>query len=177
MPQMATFSIGAKVEKGPEVKSDAKFEIGSYAAIIEETVSKCCWSDPIQVHLPKDGVELLVISADKYMTDSDANPAGNGAMKRCDDKYVKYYFDPTTAPPTGCHDLTKRDHPVCLRFPHIFAGPTTCLIPWNATKLYVHNELTIDIKVSVLILLKKPPKTPPVVVKKDVPAMAESCAN
>ncbi len=175
MPQMATFKIGAKIEKGPDVNSESKFEVGSYAAIIEEPVSKCCWSDPIELQLPPN-IEMLVISADKYSAESDPSAGSNGATKRCDDKHIKYYFEKAAnctagagagqagsagAGASGCPALDDKCNHVCLRFPHVFVGPTTCLIPLNATKLCVHNELTIDIKISVLIVRKKTPKAMP----------------
>lgn len=155
MPQTATFSIGAKVEKGPDIKSEAKFEFGSYAAIIEETVNKFCSSDPpIDLQLPPSGcTEMLVIAADKYAVDGD--PTTNGAMTKCEKKYIKYWFETSGGCPTAV-DFMK---PVTLKGPHVFVGPSICLLPSDGAKLHIQNELPIDVKVSILVMRKRPLKS------------------
>ena len=89
MPQYLTLNIGAKVDKGPEIKSEAKFEISNYAPLIDEQICKCS-STPTPFDLPSfkpDGLQVL-IAADKYYTEKDCVP--NPARQCEPKKFISY---------------------------------------------------------------------------------------
>ncbi len=50
MPQYVTYSVSAKFDKGPELKSEAKVEVGSYVGLIDEQLCKC--SEETEFPLP-----------------------------------------------------------------------------------------------------------------------------
>lgn len=133
MPQYLTLTIGAKVEKGSEIKSEAKFEVANAFALIDETICKCSSNTPaFEVPQFKQPLQII-ITADKYYVDKDCVPNTLNCVPR---KYIRF-------------ELLMDNTPVYsdkLQRPQILEIKDK---PFNAIRFT--NDLTIDVKVSVLI--------------------------
>jgi hypothetical protein len=143
MAQYVTYSIVAKFDKGPELKTEAKVEVGSYAGRIEELLCKCSKDKMFKLPTiqPSD-VEMIIVSADKYKSDKDCqmNAPGSAAAPA---KHIHFKFigsDSSGKAVEESHTLTK---------PLVFATP-----PHAWTGIVFDNELTEDVKVSFLAVLK-----------------------
>jgi hypothetical protein len=163
MPQMLTYSISAKVDKGPEIKSDAKLEAASYSAWVEETICRC-QTGSIELNIGKvKDVGLIVIAADRYANEKDCAPVNGKAP--C--KYVRFKFGtemeegkPCPCPTDDtakCAEAAKdakllwHDLPSAQVISDCYVD---FVVPDDATRLHVHNPLSTDIKVSVLVTRK-----------------------
>lgn len=130
MPQMMTLSIAAKFEKGPDLKSEAKVDVGSYAGLLEELVCKCSEKTFFLPDITKDRIEALIIAADKYKSEKECPPQ-NGSTVTV--KRVHWGFGDTA------HVLVR---------PEIVCG---C----DLKPITFKNEMTEDVKVSVLAILSE----------------------
>lgn len=156
MPQYVTFNISAKVDKGPEVKSEAKFDGGPYGAVIEEQVCKCNKSDVIELMIDDVAkIDLLAITADKYSVDKEACALpNNGVAYEC--KRIKYWFVPVTAD-EKIKDVVgfSENKPFELSRPHVLVDQFFASVVTVPIKgIVVQNDLTADIKVSALVVRK-----------------------
>jgi hypothetical protein len=172
MPQYLTLSVGAKVDKGPEIKSEAKFESGPYGAVIEEQVCKCNESGEIELIIEDlSKIDMLVIAADKYSVDKESCMTLNGVKNEC--KRIKYWFIPKV--PVLASDADEKmkqlhatemeshkaalkknkEDPFYLTRPHILLDPFLKQVLKNPIGgIVVSNELTSDIKISALVVRK-----------------------
>jgi hypothetical protein len=66
MPQAVTYAVNVKVENGPDIKSNAKLEAGSYSASVEELVCRGAPAVPVSVDVNLSQIEMLVITASAY---------------------------------------------------------------------------------------------------------------
>ncbi|MBC8116599.1 MAG: hypothetical protein H7062_19575 [Candidatus Saccharimonas sp.] len=133
MPQMVTLSITAKFEKGPDLKSEAKVDVGSYAGLVEEQLCKCSKRTFFLPTIEDKYIEALIIAADKYKADKECPPL-NGSTATI--KRVKWGFEGET--------------PVELTRPQILCSKGLKSVTFD-------NEMTEDVKVSVLAILKTEP--------------------
>jgi hypothetical protein len=151
-----------KFENGPAINSQGKFEVGSYLHM-EETLCRCSdWHDiDLKAGLVSD-VQMIVITADKYSGEKDMMcspisekriyvrfpaPGPKGANgKSCDGAKPA---DPKAA---GSHSWDA--HP--LAAPLIISSPYIECLPDNLEYVCFKNELPMEVKVSVLVVRKKP---------------------
>src|SRR5688572_29457808 len=85
MPQLVTYSVNAKVDKGPDVKSESKVEVASYSAVLDEVICRCS-SDEIELNLDSKALgnlDTLVISADKYANEKECVPKNGSQPSPC----------------------------------------------------------------------------------------------
>ncbi len=129
MPQTVTLSIAAKFEKGPDLKSEAKVEVGSYAGLVEEQLCKCSSRTFFLPKIDKKNIEALIIAADKYKAEKECPPL-NGSTATI--KRVKWKFGEG-----ALKELTR---------PQIVCGTDLESVTFT-------NEMTEDVKVSVLAIL------------------------
>lgn len=173
MAQSVKLSINAAVTNGPTVKGESMFDIATYGAIVEETVCKC--SSSSQFCLPPfkaSDIEFILVTADKFSTDQMCPPPMPGSPPPCK-KCVKFSFGPD-GPGTQ----------FSLLYPRLIQGCTlTAQGVTQLSKLAVINDLTIDIKVSVLIVQKSAtnacdcPTPPAAGAGAPAKAMAPSCGG
>jgi len=152
MPQYLTLSIGAKVDKGPDIKSEAKFEISNYAPLIDELICKCTMTTT-PFDLPAfrpDGLQVLITS-DKYYSEKDCVPTPTQGRPCEAKKTLSYQFTNGAVVP---------DAWIPLQRPIILAPAQDEVVTGIAFK----NDLTIDVKVSVLIFRLTPEPCAPVIV-------------
>jgi hypothetical protein len=140
MPQSVTFSIGAKVDKGPELKSESKGDIATYGALVEEVVCKTNTSTPFLLPpFEKAKIDFILVTSDKYVTDKDCPPLpGEKARKK---EYIEYWFS---------EKKTKKE----LKRPDFLSDLN---LPDNIDTITFYNPLPIDVKVSVLVVQKYEP--------------------
>lgn len=156
MPQSVTLSISAGVEKGPTVTGNAKFDIATYGASVEETVCKCTTKGLYLPPFKTDDIEFILVTADKFTTDQTCPPTANGSTppRQC----VSFWFEYDK----NCKDGSAISSHRLLQYPTIVSSknlPTTD----SLGSISVKNDLTVDIKVSVLVIRKCDmcPKCPP----------------
>jgi hypothetical protein len=159
MPQYLTLNIGAKVDKGPEIKSEAKFEILNYAALVEEQICKCNSTTP-PFDLPEfktTGLQLLV-SSDKYSVDKECIPLPSSAQNCEKKKNVSFrLLYPMQKDPSGkLMDKDADGKPVVRKHTGWMSLLRPQILASNDLKhsfdgIEFKNDLTIDVKVSVLI--------------------------
>jgi hypothetical protein len=152
MPQTLTYGINVKVEKGPEIKSEAKFGVGLCAGQVEETV---CSGQLGCVTLHVDDVsklDMLVIASNIYSNDKDLCPV---PAQNCQ-KYLRYNLEekeevcPTANQSAPCSvgaDWPELTRPLVLQ--------RKLLGKLDIKKIYrvrFRNELSIPVKVSVLVV-------------------------
>ncbi|MFO0979805.1 MAG: hypothetical protein U0996_25625 [Planctomycetaceae bacterium] len=135
MPQNLTLNISAKVEKGPEIKSEAKFEISNYAPLIEEQICRCSTTTPFDIPTFKTEGLQVFIAADKYYSEKDcvANPARPCEPK----KFISYQLTNS--------GVINEDKWMPLQRPQIFSQAS------EFDGIAFKNDLTIDVKISVLV--------------------------
>lgn len=149
MPQTMTLNISSKIDKGPSIGSEAKFDVTTYAAIVEETVNKCTSCNFELPTFKADGKTQILITADKYAVDKDPATASGVKCTTPPDKYITYQlsYDPIViADGTALPEALLR--PVVLI-------PTTPDEKHHHAKginnIAFKNDLTINVKVSVLV--------------------------
>lgn len=144
MAQSVKLSINAAVTNGPTVKGESTFDVATYGAIVEELVCKCNSSSPQPFCLPPfntSDVEFILVTVDKFSTDQVCPPPMPGTQPACK-KCVKFSFGPPGSG-TSCP----------LIYPRLIPGSA---LTGQLSKIWIANELTIDVKVSVLIVQKSP---------------------
>jgi hypothetical protein len=175
MPQYATLSVSVKFEKGPEIKSESKFEVGSYCGLVEEQICKC--SGPRKLTLPtidREKIEMLIITADKYMSEKDCPPQQGHKVERkrikwgYTDKPTSDLLRPLVIAAPGSKGASKGDLERASAAAKALVGQDAELAIINAristmqaaiageslTEVWFDNQLTEDVKVSVLAVLK-----------------------
>jgi hypothetical protein len=172
MPTVLTYKIEASIDKGSSIKSESKFETGPCIAVIDEVICRCTPSYTIDLDEDVANIEMLVISADPYRNEKECVPNG---MNPPPCKYLKYQIftlpAPTAATPAPSaimkkDDDHKPDYPCIDNNFHILSTPHVISCPFvrislgpNATrlqKLVFCNELSVDVKVSVMVVRRNP---------------------
>ncbi|HEY4262870.1 MAG TPA: hypothetical protein VGM98_22110 [Schlesneria sp.] len=163
MPQYVTLSIAAKIDKGPEIKSEVKFEASSYGPVLEESV---CRNQCEVFELPIGDVsciDMIVISSDKYMADKDSCTNHSGIIKP-DCSRIYYKFIDAMPEPSKSGGYTKEDFETwgalknnhTLSRPQVFVEPGICSLTEvkDIQGIAIRNDLPFEIKVSVLVVRK-----------------------
>jgi hypothetical protein len=165
MPQTMTLNISAKIDKGPNLTSEAKFDVTTYAAIVEENVSKCsCCTFELPAFTVDEYTQVLITS-DKYSVDKDATGTQVGPCQTAPAKYITYELSkvPALEPAAGCKAAAPAEGIVCPSLPNrlkrpLILGPCDLSSnPQGFNTIKFNNDLTVNVKVSVLVFrLSKP---------------------
>jgi hypothetical protein len=166
MPQMVTYSVNVKVEKGPEIKSEAKLEASTYSASVEELV---CRGGTAHIDVVADLCkDILVVSSNIYANDKDPCPAPMDAMEKClkfqlcDEQNTlielkgcctasaNQQSDAKPAP-SGC-SVSAAPAWCPLTKPFVVSAPAITPSDKKVSKISFKNDLASDVKVSVLVL-------------------------
>ncbi len=119
--------------------------MNAYVAVIDEVV---CANGKANIDLlagPRDSIDFLVILADKYQreTANGCTPKVNGKQP-----YIKYAFQCDQVEPKEMYEL---------KHAQLFAGQLSMSsLPDRLDSVKIHNNLTVDVKISILAAHTKP---------------------
>lgn len=149
MPVPATIKIEAKAGK-ETVEGNIKLEVDAYAAVVEESICASEKGHEIELLMGhKDRVDFLLIRADVY-----ERPMANGCSsdRNGDQSFQQRYIEYAILG----GENEKAEKKFQLKHAHLFAGDLSKdKLPNRLDKVIIDNNLTVDIKVSILAARSK----------------------